>query len=278
MAEPELVAYCSLAEPPSHKENEDVEAGSLLQNELVLVAIQVEQSSHTVVRCDETETGKTPSEDEDDLRPGGEGLESASRLLEDRGGGGDSGGGDQVVASPVVLVTDGARGATRSQPSSASRISSSVVSYLAVTSTRVAQRGGQLHTAGRDYCRRSLGLLVALLSGILMVAYSSMIKILEEMDSMQVVIIRGLLQMLIFGGIALFKRLSFRGEASRYTLLMLVIVSVTGGLRMMFIFVSFSRLPLGDSTAIIFSSPVFVMVLSVCVLKGRTAQLEVFLV
>ena len=36
---------------------------------------------------------------------------------------------------------------------------------------------------------------------------------------------------------------------------------------MIFIFSSFTKLPLGDSTAILFSSPVIVMGLSVCLLK-----------
>jgi uncharacterized membrane protein len=260
MAEPELVAFCSLAQPHRHQ---DPEAGLQTQEVDLLVAVRVEASSSSEVHSPHLEdeaisSPHPPSEDEEEELP-------AARLLDDGGGGRDGGEGEcSESLGPAALMTDGDR---RPVPRAA-RISSSVVSFISVTTTRVVTRGGQLHAAGRDCCRRSLGLLVALLSGILMVAYSSLIKILVEMDSMQVVIIRGLLQMLIFGTIALFKRLSFRGEASLYTLAMLTVVSVTGGLRMMFIFISFARLPLGDSTAIIFSSPVFVMVLSICVLKA----------
>ena len=45
--------------------------------------------------------------------------------------------------------------------------------------------------------------------------------------------------------------------------------AISGGLRIFFIFTSFARLPLGDSTTILFSSPVLVMVLSVFILKER---------
>jgi hypothetical protein len=248
MAEPEVVAFCNLAQP--RHAPEDLEAGGaaadLLTEVDLLVAFQAQETSCSL----------QPREEERDVKEPGKDIahhSAAAHLLDDGGGGGSS-------------LEPEAESIPRRPP--AARISSSVVSFIAVTSTRVARSGGQLHAAGRDYCRRSLGLLVALLSGVLMVAYSSLIKILVEMDSMQVVIIRGVLQMTIFGAIALFRRLSFRGEASLYTLGMLTLVSVTGGLRMMFIFVSFARLPLGDSTAIIFSSPVFVMILSVCVLKA----------
>jgi uncharacterized membrane protein len=251
MAEPELVAFCNLAQP--RHAPEDLEAGGaaadLLTEVDLLVAFQAQETSCSLQPREKEEEERDVKEPGTDIA-----LQSAAaHLLDDGGGGGSS-------------LEPEAESRPRRPP--AARLSSSVVSFIAVTSTRVARSGGQLHAAGRDYCRRSLGLLVALLSGVLMVAYSSLIKILVEMDSMQVVIIRGVLQMTIFGAIALFRRLSFRGEASLYTLGMLTLVSVTGGLRMMFIFVSFARLPLGDSTAIIFSSPVFVMILSVCVLKA----------
>ena len=51
--------------------------------------------------------------------------------------------------------------------------------------------------------------------------------------------------------------------------MLLFIVAFTGGLRIFFIFTSFSRLPLGDSTTILFSSPVIVMLLSMFILHER---------
>ena len=51
--------------------------------------------------------------------------------------------------------------------------------------------------------------------------------------------------------------------------MLLFMEALSGGLRVFFIFTSFSRLPLGDSTTILFSSPVIVMVLSTCFFRER---------
>ena len=57
-------------------------------------------------------------------------------------------------------------------------------------------------------CKKSLGLILAFISGVLMTTYSSMLKLITVMDSMQVVIIRGALQLVIMGGIAIYKKFS----------------------------------------------------------------------
>ena len=48
---------------------------------------------------------------------------------------------------------------------------------------------------------RYFGLLLAFLSSVMMTTYSSLIQRLEEMDEMQVVVIRGLLQLVVMGGL-----------------------------------------------------------------------------
>ena len=154
--------------------------------------------------------------------------------------------------------------AAASNPNSTSRLSSPM-SFLSVTSSRLSSRLDL--EASRSMCTKSLGLLLAFVSGVLMTAYSSMIKMLVEMDSMQVVVMRGGLQMLVMGSLAYYNKQSFTGPKDRYLPALLFLVSLTGGLRLLFIFTSFSRLPLGDSTTIVFSSPVFVMLFSICILK-----------
>ena len=114
---------------------------------------------------------------------------------------------------------------------------------------------------------RSFGLLLAFISGVLMTAYSSMLKLLVEMDSMQVVVIRGVLQLLVMGTIARHKGIPLLSIKKRKVSILLFFVAFTGGLRLLFIFTSMSRLPLGDSTTILFSSPIIVMVLSIFILK-----------
>ena len=58
---------------------------------------------------------------------------------------------------------------------------------------------------------RSLGLLLALLSGILLTTFSALLKMVT-MDPMQVAVIRGGLQSLIMGCVAIYKNQSFKGE------------------------------------------------------------------
>jgi len=160
----------------------------------------------------------------------------------------------------------------RSTTSRSSGISSAL-SFVSVASTQISERIDL--DASKATCNRSLGLVLAFVSGVLMTAYSSMIKMLDEMDSMQVVVIRGVLQLVLMGSIACYKRLSFTGVREQCVPTVLFLVSLTGGLRLIFIFTSFSRLPLGDSTTIVFSSPVFVMIFSICILKERCGLFRV---
>ena len=57
--------------------------------------------------------------------------------------------------------------------------------------------------------------------------------------------------------------------------LYLFLLALTGGLRILFIFTSLARLPLGDATTIFSSSPVLVMVLSVFILKEKCGVFRV---
>ena len=145
--------------------------------------------------------------------------------------------------------------------------SASTLSFASLASSISHQKWPEVKLPKPECCTQYLGLLLAFISGVLMTAYSSMIKIIKEMDSMQVVVIRGVLQLVIMGVIAMYKKLSFRGTKEPKIAFCLFLVAFTGGLRLLFIFTSFSRLPLGDSTSILFSSPVIVMFLSIFILK-----------
>merc|ERR1711934_336734 len=107
---------------------------------------------------------------------------------------------------------------------------------------------------------RVLGLSLALLSGVLMTVYSSLLKLLEETPSMQQLVM----------ALVLMKRGTNPCSTSQPSAIFLLIaVASTGGLRILFIFTSFTRLPLGDSSTILFSSPVLVITLSVFLLDER---------
>ena len=152
-----------------------------------------------------------------------------------------------------------------SRLSSASSRLSSIISKMFLASANISNRVD--FEATRSLCTRSLGLLLAFMSGVLMTAYSGMIKMLDEMDNLQVVVMRGVLQIAVMLFFVLYKKINFLGDRTRMTLIFLFLVVVVSGLRLNFIFSSYSRLPLGDSTTIICSSPVLVMLFSIFILK-----------
>lgn len=105
---------------------------------------------------------------------------------------------------------------------------------------------------------------------------------------MQVVVVRGVLQVLlllvfscfltkvlIMATVIFWQSLSLLTTMETRVSIILALVAVTGGLRILFIFTSFSRLPLGDSTTILFSSPVVVMFLSIFILKEKCGVFRV---
>jgi len=117
--------------------------------------------------------------------------------------------------------------------------------------------------------KQIMGIGLALLSGILMTAYSSMLKLLVEMDTMQVAAMRGVMQALVMAAMMLYKGLEFRATRELRAAGILFWVAVTGGFRLLFIFTSFGRIPIGDAATILFSSPVIVMAESICCLQER---------
>ena len=75
-----------------------------------------------------------------------------------------------------------------------------------------AEDWSPLKIAENSSSKRYLGLLLAFISGVMMTTYSSMLKMLDTMDSMQVVVIRGSLQFFIMGSIAMYKSVPFKGN------------------------------------------------------------------
>jgi len=130
--------------------------------------------------------------------------------------------------------------------------------------------------AEKTCLKRCLGIFLAFLSGVFMTIYSSLLKLLIEMDSLQVALVRGVLQVIIMALIVAKQTGGWSGLKNFRTSAILAGIAVSGGLRIAFIFTSFTRLPLGDSTAILFSSPVIVMGMSICLLKERCGLFRIF--
>ena len=174
---------------------------------------------------------------------------------------------DIVIETPTTHQEPD--GDLKSRTSTLRRVSSRISSSFHCMTLETPVKWKKVKLPESELCTRFFGLFLAFISGVMMTTYSSMIKMLDEMDTMQVVVIRGVLQFSIMGSIAVYRKLSFRGTTDMKIAFYLFLLAFTGGLRILFIFTSFARLPLGDSTTILFSSPVLVMVLSVFILKER---------
>ena len=82
----------------------------------------------------------------------------------------------------------------------------------AITSGKTKEWPNKVKLPENKSLTRYLGLILAFISGVMMTTYSSMIKMLDTMDSMQVVVIRGSLQFFIMGSIAIYKNVPFKGN------------------------------------------------------------------
>nr|CAD7260189.1 unnamed protein product [Timema shepardi] len=109
------------------------------------------------------------------------------------------------------------------------------------------------------------GVLLAFLSGTFFTLSSAALKALKSVDPMELLMIRSALQVAVMLAVA------YRGGHNvvgpRGYRLLLQLQGIVGGITLVLLFYSFRRLPLGDATTIIFSSPMFVMLLSLIFLR-----------
>lgn len=109
------------------------------------------------------------------------------------------------------------------------------------------------------------GIFLALVSGMFFTLSSAAVKALRSVDPMELLVIRSLVQVIVVLPVALYSGAGVLGPKGHRGLLQLQ--GVVGALTLVLLFFSFRRLPLGDATTIIFSSPVFVLILSFLFLR-----------
>ncbi|PNF41026.1 hypothetical protein B7P43_G08826 [Cryptotermes secundus] len=109
------------------------------------------------------------------------------------------------------------------------------------------------------------GIFLAFLSGAFFTLSSAGVKGLKGVDPMELLVLRSILQVSAMLPIALNKRENILGPKGQRGLLQLQ--GIVGGSTLVLLFFTFRRLPLGDATTIIFSSPVFVMIMSFLFLR-----------
>lgn len=133
------------------------------------------------------------------------------------------------------------------------------------------------------------GPLLAFMSGTFFTLSSAAVKALSNVNPMELLVIRSIVQVIFMVAIALYTGHNLIGPKGHRILLQIQVCigvfskylkekakmksflflfqGIVGGLTLVLLFFTFRRLPLGDATTIIFSSPVFVMVLSFIILR-----------
>jgi len=114
-----------------------------------------------------------------------------------------------------------------------------------------------------------LGYCCAILAGLCFTSSNVMIKYIPEVNSWQLLLVRCLAQLVTMVPIMLLGKHNIFGTPDFATRWRLVAQGVLGGFLLLGIFVAVARMPLGDCTAIFFSSPAFTMVLSCIILKDH---------
>jgi len=141
-------------------------------------------------------------------------------------------------------------------------------------SSAVASNGGTMDLNTVEMNRKEFvrnltkGLVLALMSGSMMTTYNSMIKMMQVLHPMQVLVVRGLLQMIVMFSAICYNSVSLLPDpVTLNTVSVLTLCILTGGVRNLLMFWSVTQLPLGDYTTILSTAPVFVMLGSLLVLR-----------
>ncbi|XP_076233908.1 solute carrier family 35 member G1 [Calliopsis andreniformis] len=117
------------------------------------------------------------------------------------------------------------------------------------------------------------GVFLAFLSGTFFTISASLVKAIQNVDPMMLLAIRAVLQMLVMLGAAIKASKSLFGPKGQR--LLMHFQGIVGGATLSLLYYSFRKLPIGDATTIIFSSPVIVIALSFIFLKEPCGILRV---
>ncbi|XP_076304726.1 solute carrier family 35 member G1-like [Tachypleus tridentatus] len=110
-----------------------------------------------------------------------------------------------------------------------------------------------------------LGILCGLISGIFFATGSLVIALLPEINSMELLILRSLLEMVVYSSVIIHARQSLLGIPGERRFLFFR--AITGVIAVNLIYYSFRLIPLADASTISFSAPVFVSIFACVLLK-----------
>jgi len=114
-----------------------------------------------------------------------------------------------------------------------------------------------------------LGFCCAILAGLCFTSSNVMVKYIPDVNSWQLLFVRCVAQLLTMVPIMYFGKHNIFGTPDLGTRWRIAAQGVLGGFLLLAIFEAVGRMPLGDCTAIFFSSPAFTMILSCIILKDH---------
>ncbi|KAJ8679875.1 hypothetical protein QAD02_015662 [Eretmocerus hayati] len=117
------------------------------------------------------------------------------------------------------------------------------------------------------------GIFLALLSGIFFTISSALVKGITNVDPMVLLITRAVIQIVMMLTIAWKNSHHLLGPQGQRGLIHMQ--GLVGGMTLSLLYISFRRLPLGDATTVIFSSPIIVMIMSFIWLKEPCGFLRI---
>jgi len=114
-----------------------------------------------------------------------------------------------------------------------------------------------------------IGLATTALAGLCFTGGNTMVKLLPPGSSYDILLLRSLIQMQLMLPLLIRANNGFYGAEDQATRWRVVGQGALGGFMLLAVMQAVSRLPLGDSTAIFFSSPAITMILSFFLLKDH---------
>ncbi|XP_012251404.1 solute carrier family 35 member G1-like [Athalia rosae] len=120
------------------------------------------------------------------------------------------------------------------------------------------------------------GVFLAFLSGTFFTISSALVKAIKSVDPMILLSIRAILQIATMVIVACYNSKNLLGPKGQRILVQFQ--GLIGGLTLSLLYYSFRKLPLGDATTIIFSSPVIVIALSFIFLKEPCGLLRIVVI
>ncbi|KAG9508925.1 Solute carrier family 35 member G1, partial [Fragariocoptes setiger] len=121
-----------------------------------------------------------------------------------------------------------------------------------------------------------VGILLALCASLFLGSAGLLVKITQSVHPIEVAMFRAVFQLLIYSGIILFRRGTFRPVKGEY--LATASRAILGGVSITCSYTALKMIPLGDATAIRFSLPIWTLIIGHVVLKESCYVINVFAV